>query len=178
MWCIKAWNAPVNQGNIDIAALQPLARQATQQALGVVKLATRAQVMEGLDDQAAVTSKYLKELRAGFLSDGLQVTGGAQILINHNLGYVPALDSVGFLWECAVAQAGWVAGDILSKGSYMQDNVTTASTTGFYVYDATANTVTIGCGASGSLWSIPTKTTGAPVNITLANWRFRVRIKP
>lgn len=24
MWCIKAWNAPVNQGNIDIAALQDL----------------------------------------------------------------------------------------------------------------------------------------------------------
>ncbi|UVL73874.1 phage tail-collar fiber domain-containing protein [Pseudomonas protegens] len=178
MWCIKAWSAPVNQGNIDIAALQPLAQQATQQALGVVKLATRAQVMEGLDDQAAVTSKYLKELRAGFLSDGLQVAGGAQIVINHNLGYAPALDSVEFLWECAVAQGGWVAGEVLSKGSYMQDNVSTASTTGFYVYDATANTVTIGCGASNSLWAIPTKTTGAPVNITLANWRFRVRIKP
>jgi hypothetical protein len=30
MWCIKAWNAPINQGNIDVAALQTLAVQATE----------------------------------------------------------------------------------------------------------------------------------------------------
>lgn len=178
MWCIKAWNAPVNQGNVDVAALQPLAGQATQQTLGVVTLATRSQVLEGVDDQAAVTSKYLKELRSGFLSEGLQISGGSQIVITHNLGYPPPLDSIEFLWECIVAQAGWVPGEMFNRGTFMQDNGASASTTGFYAYDSNDTTVTVGCGASGSLWAIPTKTTGAVVNSTLASWKFRVRIKP
>lgn len=178
MWCIKAWNAPVNQGNVDVAALQPLAGQATQQTLGVVTLATRSQVLEGLDDQAAVTSKYLKELRSGFLSEGLQISGGSQIVITHNLGYQPELDSVEFLWECIVAQAGWLPGDVFNRGTFMQDNTGTPSTTGFYAYAANATTLTVGCGASASLWYLPTKTTGVAVNMNLASWKFRVRIKP
>lgn len=178
MWCIKAWNAPVNQGNIDVAALQPLAGLATQQSPGVVTLATRSQVLEGVDDQAAVTSKYLKELRSGFLSEGLQISGGSQIVITHNLGYQPELDSVEFLWECIVAQAGWLPGDVFNRGTFMQDNAGTPSTTGFYAYAANATTLTVGCGASASLWYLPTKTTGVAVNMNLASWKFRVRIKP
>ncbi|VVM80754.1 hypothetical protein PS682_02321 [Pseudomonas fluorescens] len=63
MWCIKAWNAPINQGNIDIAALVPLAAQATEINQGTAKVATQAQVDQGLDDATIVTPK---KLRAGF----------------------------------------------------------------------------------------------------------------
>jgi len=177
MWCIKAWSTAVNQGETDVAALKPLAQQATKTALGVVKLASSAMLREGVDDQAAVTSKGLKDLRAGYFSGGLQITAGGQIVVTHGLGYVPPLDSIEFLWECAIAQAGWQPGEMFNRGTYMQDNGASASTTGFYAYDATDATVTIGCGASSSLWTVPTKTTGVAVSATLANWRVRVRIK-
>lgn len=178
MWCIKAWSTAVNQGETDVAALKPLAQQATKTALGVVKLATTAMLREGVDDQAAATAKGLKELRAGFLSEALQISGGGQVVLTHGLGFAPPLDSIQFLFECAIAQGGWQPGEVLSPGTFQQDNGGSASTTGFYAYDATATTVTIGCGASSSLWALPTKTTGVVFNLTLANWRFRVRVKP
>ncbi|PFG60225.1 tail collar domain [Pseudomonas poae] len=63
MWCIKAWNAPINQGSIDIAALAALAAQATENNQGTAKVATQAQVNSGTDDSTFVTPK---KLRFGF----------------------------------------------------------------------------------------------------------------
>jgi len=63
MWCIKAWNAPINQGNIDIAALVPLAAQATEANQGTAKIATQGQTDLGLDDATIVTPK---KMRFGF----------------------------------------------------------------------------------------------------------------
>ena len=63
MWCIKAWNAPINQGNIDIAALATLAALATENNQGTAKIATQSQVDLGVDDATIVTPK---KLRAGF----------------------------------------------------------------------------------------------------------------
>lgn len=60
MWCIKAWNAPINQGNIDIAALAVLAAQATENNQGTAKIATQAQVNAGSDDATIVTPKKLR----------------------------------------------------------------------------------------------------------------------
>ncbi|WP_454562535.1 phage tail-collar fiber domain-containing protein [Pseudomonas sp. AIG] len=65
MWCIKAWNAPINQGNIDIAALAALATQATEIKLGTAKIATQAQFDAGTDDTTIVTPK---KLRQGFMA--------------------------------------------------------------------------------------------------------------
>jgi len=64
MWCIKAWNAPINQGNIDIAALVPLAAQANEINQGTAKVGTQTQVNAGTDDAVFVTPK---KLRFGFL---------------------------------------------------------------------------------------------------------------
>ncbi len=63
MWCIKAWNAPINQGNVDVAALVPLAAEATESHRGTASIATDAQVSGGVDDSAIVTPK---KLRRGF----------------------------------------------------------------------------------------------------------------
>ena len=63
MWCIKAWNAPINQGNIDIAALATLTSQATEVNQGTAKVATQVQVSAGADDATIVTPK---KLRFGF----------------------------------------------------------------------------------------------------------------
>jgi len=65
MWCIKAWNAPVNQGSIDVAALAPLAQQATEIKQGTAKVATQTQVESGMDDATIVTPK---KMRWGFAS--------------------------------------------------------------------------------------------------------------
>ncbi|WP_414159892.1 tail fiber protein [Pseudomonas sp. BNK-45] len=63
MWCIKAWNAPVNQGNIDVAALAPLAAQATEANQGTAKIATDTQINAGTNDATIVTPK---KQRLGF----------------------------------------------------------------------------------------------------------------
>jgi len=60
MWCIKAWNAPINQGNIDVAALAPLAAQATEANQGTAKVATQAQMIAGTDDTVMSTPKKLR----------------------------------------------------------------------------------------------------------------------
>lgn len=59
MWCIKAWNAPVNQGNIDISALAVLAQQASEVNQGTAKVASQAQTNAGADDSFIVTPKKL-----------------------------------------------------------------------------------------------------------------------
>lgn len=76
IWCIKAWNAPINQGNIDIAALEALATQATEIKLGTAKIATQALTDAGADDTTIVTPK---KLRWGF---------SAQISGNGSSSYV------------------------------------------------------------------------------------------
>ena len=63
MWCIKAWSAPVNQANINIAALASLASQATEINQGTAKVATQAQMNSGTDDAVIATPK---KLRFGF----------------------------------------------------------------------------------------------------------------
>jgi microcystin-dependent protein len=63
MWCIKAWNAPINQGNIDIAALAALAAQATEINQGTAKVATDAQMLDSANDAVIATPK---KLRKGF----------------------------------------------------------------------------------------------------------------
>jgi len=60
MWCIKAWNAPVNQGSIDVAALSGLAQQATELNQGTATVATQAQVDAGADDKTFVTPKKMR----------------------------------------------------------------------------------------------------------------------
>jgi hypothetical protein len=60
MWCIKAWNAPVNQGQIDIAALAYLAAQASEQNQGTAKIATQSLTDAGADDATIVTPKKLR----------------------------------------------------------------------------------------------------------------------
>ena len=63
MWCIKAWNAPINQGSIDVAALATHTSQATEVNQGTAKVATQVQVNAGADDETIVTPK---KLRFGF----------------------------------------------------------------------------------------------------------------
>lgn len=63
MWCMKAWNAPINQGQIDIAELAYLAAQASETQQGTAKVATDAQMLDGANDTVVVTPK---KLRKGF----------------------------------------------------------------------------------------------------------------
>ncbi|WP_095119270.1 phage tail protein [Pseudomonas sp. Irchel s3f10] len=77
MWCIKAWNAPINQGNIDITALATLAQQASESNQGTAKIATQAQTDAGTDDKAVVTPK---KMRWGF-SIGISENLGSSYVV-------------------------------------------------------------------------------------------------
>ncbi|MBC3270793.1 phage tail protein [Pseudomonas sp. SWRI81] len=59
MWCIKAWNAPVNGGSLDVAGLTALAQQASESNQGTAKVATLTQTNAGADDSVIVTPKKL-----------------------------------------------------------------------------------------------------------------------
>jgi len=63
IWCIKAWNAPINQGNIDIAALALRYGQATEINQGTARVATDAQMLDNANDAVIATPK---KLRFGF----------------------------------------------------------------------------------------------------------------
>ncbi|WP_273820593.1 phage tail protein [Pseudomonas asplenii] len=63
IWCIKAWNAPVNQGNIDVAALLALSVQATEAVQGTLKIASDDQTNDGSDNKTAISPR---KLRLGF----------------------------------------------------------------------------------------------------------------
>ncbi|WP_260620638.1 phage tail protein [Pseudomonas protegens] len=63
MWCIKAWNAPTNQGSIDVAALVPLAAQATETNRGTALIASQTDVNAGSSTSKIVTPR---QLRLGF----------------------------------------------------------------------------------------------------------------
>ncbi|MBP5945099.1 MULTISPECIES: phage tail protein [unclassified Pseudomonas] len=77
VWCIKAWNASVNQGNIDLAALAVMAQQATELNQGTAKIATQAQADAGTDDKAVVTPK---KMRWGF-SIGISENLGSSYVV-------------------------------------------------------------------------------------------------
>lgn len=64
MWCVKVWSAPINQGNIDVAALAVLAVQATETQQGTAKVSSIEDVIAGVDDAKFVSPK---KLRWGFL---------------------------------------------------------------------------------------------------------------
>lgn len=69
MWCIKAWNAPVNQGTIDVSLL---ASQATETNQGTAKTATQPQADAGVDDATIVTPK---KMRFGFAMNFTAASG-------------------------------------------------------------------------------------------------------
>ncbi|MCO8313257.1 phage tail-collar fiber domain-containing protein [Pseudomonas mandelii] len=83
MWCIKAWNAPINQGTIDISALAALAQQATELDQGTAKVATQTQTDVGTDDKTIVTPK---KLRWGFSVSISGDLGGSYIVFPSWLG--------------------------------------------------------------------------------------------
>ncbi|MCY0108710.1 phage tail protein [Pseudomonas monsensis] len=90
MWCIKAWNAPINQGSIDIGALTVLAQQASEPNQGTAKIATQAQTDAGIDDQTIVTPK---KLRWGF--SALKAANGYLMLPSWLGGFVIQWGTIG-----------------------------------------------------------------------------------
>ncbi|MGW7774565.1 phage tail-collar fiber domain-containing protein [Pseudomonas machongensis] len=60
MWCIKAWNAPINQGQIDVAALAALAREGSETTSGTLRVASQAEVNAGVVDNAAVSPRKMR----------------------------------------------------------------------------------------------------------------------
>jgi len=129
MWCIKAWNAPINQGNIDIAALVPLAAQATEINQGTAKVGTQAQVDEGVSDAVIVTPK---KMRFGFVMNFTAASGYVLfptwlggLLFQYGRLSLPGDTGVLFTWPLAWPDACYVlGGGVLSAFARQEDSVT------------------------------------------------------
>ncbi len=100
MWCLKAWNAPINQGNIDIAALTALAAQATEINQGTAKVATDAQMLDGANDAVMATPR---KLRKGF---------AVSLLANGYVAFPSWLGGLIFQWGTSGAIAGNASANI------------------------------------------------------------------
>ncbi|MGA9700352.1 phage tail-collar fiber domain-containing protein [Pseudomonas sp.] len=143
VWCIKAWNAPINQGNIDIAALALLAAQSTEVNQGTAKVATAVQMLDSANDWVMVTPK---KLRWGFATSftptgyfvfpswlgGLVIQWGAVEYQTSGDSLLPVSYPVEF--PNSVLYADWtVESDILS------------SVIGAYVHQVTKKGMTLTC---------------------------------
>lgn len=143
IWCIKAWNAPINQGVIDVSALASLTSQATEIKQGTSKVATAVQMLDSTNDLVMVTPK---KLRLGFASSftptgyfvfpswlgGLVIQWGAVEYQTSGDSLLPVSFPVEFPYS--VLYADWtVDSDILS------------SVIGSYVYQVTKKGMTLTC---------------------------------
>jgi hypothetical protein len=105
---------------------------------------------------SAIAYAYNGLYHSGF-TNGLPAAG-TQISKNANLGCIFRVDAKMVL-ECITADAGYVPGDRIAPQS------------GYYSRSAVArgrNTVSFNCNG----WYNTNKTTGADVNLTLANWKY------
>ncbi|MCP1489412.1 phage-related tail fiber protein [Pseudomonas fluorescens] len=145
IWCIKAWNAPINQGNIDIAALAALATQATEIKLGTAKIATQALTDAGVDDATIVTPK---KLRFGFSVNrgangyiafpswlgGLIIQWGVKVT-TATVGNNPVVFYTAFPNACLGVTLGfWLT----NPANYYMTGVNTQTLTGFNIYNPQA----------------------------------------
>ena len=96
MWCIKAWNAPVNQGSIDIAVLAVLGAQATEINQGTAKIATDTQMLDSAIDSVIATPK---KLRKGF---------AISLAANGYIAFPTWLGGIVLQWGNATALSGSV----------------------------------------------------------------------
>lgn len=128
MWCIKAWNAPINQGNIDVAALVPLAAQATEINQGTAKVGTQAQVDEGVSDAVIVTPK---KMRFGFVMNFTAASGYVLfptwlggLLFQYGRFSLAGDTGTTFTWPLAWPDACYsLSGGVLSAFARQEDSV-------------------------------------------------------
>ena len=102
-------------------------------------------------------------------SPELSMTTASYISWSHDLGVVPKIAEV---WcVCKTAEFGWLTGDEFRWEAAQEDNVHYyrslffKNTSSFQIYRTG--------GSSPSSIVIPNRTTGNPINLTFANWRFK-----
>ncbi|MGX1185009.1 phage-related tail fiber protein [Pseudomonas sp. F-14 TE3623] len=156
MWCIKAWNAPINQGNIDIAALVTLAAQATEINQGTAKVATDAQMLDSANDAVMATPKKLRKgfaislAAAGYIAFPTWLGGLILQWSKTAPGNVPANggQSVSASWPITFPNAVYLA------GASCDGTGATANTVGAFVFNVGLSTVGVAAtNFSGSLQS-------------------------
>nr|WP_225935809.1 phage tail protein [Pseudomonas fakonensis] len=178
MWCIKAWSAPVNQGVADVAALKPLAMQATETALGVMRVASKASVLQGEDDQSAVTPLKLKQFRAAQAYElEFPISPGTANAIAYPEGVT--FNTFDIRWKCisTTGAAGYLVGDEVDRKFWLYNSEQMANNEGPYLHSFSSS----GCvlmQASTARSFLPNKTTGAVTSITLSSFKLVVRMTP
>lgn len=105
-------------------------------------------------------------LPPGYESAEQTVTLGALLTLSHGLGVLPKLVRVRL--KCATAEGGFAVGDVIESNPGFQSQ----NTGGGHAVYCTASTVFVRISSAG--YQTHTKGTGAPVNITAANWRMIV----
>ncbi|WP_321358373.1 phage tail protein [Pseudomonas extremaustralis] len=125
MWCIKAWNAPINQGTIDVAVL---ASQATEVNQGTAKTATQPEADAGIDDSTIITPK---KLRFGFAMNFTASSGYilfptwlGGLLLQYGRASLAADQSATLTWPLAWPDACYaISGAVHSSFARVDDGI-------------------------------------------------------
>ncbi|WP_256349820.1 phage tail protein [Pseudomonas sp. B6002] len=164
MWCIKAWNAPINQGNIDVAALEAEVRALRKMTLSGYK---------GLSVSAAGTNALIA-IRARSLTIGEGVS--ARVVEFLDLSVNLATVGLGGLDAGVLAASSWYStwvatnGDVTAGIAALIPVVTGSTTAGSAVISGIASTAKMYPGVQFSGASFPPgvfiKSVDSPTQIT------------
>ncbi len=112
-------------------------------------------------------------LKKMFTSAQQSITANGTLTLAHGLGAVPVLIQSYLI--CTTADNGYAVGDIIQMCGAGQIYSNTSYVTGAWIVpDATNLNVRFGS-AAGYVYAAPNKSTGAIVNLTLANWNVVFR---
>jgi hypothetical protein len=153
MWCIKAWNAPVNQGNIDIAAL----------AADLAVVAANGPVVGSA--RGARMSVPVASATATFIADGVileDAAGRSYRLKNFNelINLAAAVKGLGAMDVGAVPVNGYVAFYALYNPVTKLRGIMAVNATASAAPNLCAGVIPAGYSASARLTVVPTDASG------------------
>lgn len=109
------------------------------------------------------------DVRSGYVSSDQTITSAGLLTLAHSLGQAPKI--INLYLVCATAEAGWAIGDVILVSN---NNTSTAENRHTAAYFDATN-VYIRFASATSCFTVANKGTGAPVVVTNANFRLRVR---
>jgi hypothetical protein len=156
-------------------AFTNIKQAASETVTGVSELATQAEVDGNTGGDRVVTSDTLNGFSGAaiftkaFTSSQQTITNAGQLTLAHSLGAIPTL--IQFRLKCLTAEAGYSIGDELMVSHHAEEAAGGRGVS--TVPDAT--NIVIRYAAAANVFRAVTKTTGAEINLTHANWRLIVK---
>ncbi len=122
---------------------------------------------------AAISTALSTSISKKFLSANQTITAAGPLTIGHGLGVVPEI--VVAELECLTTDAGFAAGKVITVAPSANGLGTGGAAGNGFMMDRDASNIYVRYGSGTNPFQVLNGTSGVIVNLTNANWRFRVR---